>query len=166
MILICYLNKLQTPVSGTLKYLEESVTGLEIGIWNWQVGSCVAIGTVRFIQWGCQQMHRQVGMTLLHMHEVFPARKGKQMIMTSFSWCHCHYAYVEGWEYIRGSAHELKAIVWVFGNCTLKLPCEKPPTLCCGLLWCLLWSESTSLQQSVIYLFSCMCLRLSWVFLV
>ena len=30
-------------------------------------------------------MHRQVGVTLLHMHKVFPARKGEQMIVTSFS---------------------------------------------------------------------------------
>ena len=30
-------------------------------------------------------MCRQVGMTLLCMHKVFPARKGEQMIVTSFS---------------------------------------------------------------------------------
>ena len=32
---------------------------------------------------GCQWMCRQVGMALLHMHKVFPALKGKQMIMIS-----------------------------------------------------------------------------------
>ena len=30
-------------------------------------------------------MCRQVSMTLLHMHKVFPVRRGKQMIVTSFS---------------------------------------------------------------------------------
>ena len=30
-------------------------------------------------------MHRQVGMTPLHMHKVFPTRKGEQMIITSFN---------------------------------------------------------------------------------
>ena len=30
-------------------------------------------------------MHRQVGMTVLCMHKVFPTRRGKQMIMMSIS---------------------------------------------------------------------------------
>ena len=30
-------------------------------------------------------MHKQVSMTLLLMHKVFPARRGKQMIMMSLS---------------------------------------------------------------------------------
>ena len=46
-------------------------------------------------------------------------------------WCHCHYTYVEGWEYIRGSTHELEADhLGLFGRCTSKLPLEKPLTLC------------------------------------
>ena len=69
---------------GTPKYLGESVTGSEIGIQNWWVGSCVATGTVRFIQQGCWQMHGWVGMTLLHIHKVYPTGTGKQMIMMSF----------------------------------------------------------------------------------
>ena len=111
---------------GAAKYLGESVTGSEIGIQNWQVSSCVAIGTVRFVQWGCWQMHRQVGTCTRFSHQ-----KGEQMNMTSFNDITAITLYVEGWEYIIGSTHELKAIIWVFGSCTPKLPCEKPPTLCC-----------------------------------
>ena len=46
-------------------------------------------------------------------------------------WHHCHYAYIEGWEYIRGCAHKLEAIIWVFGSCTFKSLSEKLLTLCC-----------------------------------
>ena len=51
------------------KYLGESVTGIEIGKWNLHSGSCmIGLGG---IGWGCLQMHRQVGMTLLCMHKEF-----------------------------------------------------------------------------------------------
>ena len=40
---------------------------------------------VRFDWLGCQWMHRWAGMTLLCMCKVFPAGRGKQMIMMSIS---------------------------------------------------------------------------------
>ena len=86
-VLICYsdLINYRLQYKGTPKYLGESVTGLEIGIQNWWASSYVVITTIRNGQQGCQQMCRQVGMTLLCMHKVFLARRGKQMIVTSFS---------------------------------------------------------------------------------
>ena len=53
---------------GTPKYLGESVTGVEIGIWKIHSSSC---GWVRDIGQGHQQMCRQVDMTLLCMHKGF-----------------------------------------------------------------------------------------------
>ena len=71
-------------------------------------------------------------MTLLHMCKVIPAKRGKQTIVTtlvmSLLFCLCR-----GWEYVRGSMHELKTDPpGLFGSCTSKLPLEKPPTLCCS----------------------------------
>ena len=60
----------------------------------------------------------QVGMTLLCMHKVFSHWKREAddhdvILVTSKK-----SVYVEGREYIRGSPHKLKAIVWVFGSQT------------------------------------------------
>ena len=57
-------------------------------------------------------------------------------------------AYIDGGEYIRGSAHELKAIVWVFGSHTFWKLTEKPLTLCCSYFGAP-HVESTSLKESV-----------------
>ena len=64
------------------KYLGESVTGLEFGIQKLQHGSSIAVGNS---QWGCWQVHRHIGAALMHMHSAFPAEKGEQTILTSFS---------------------------------------------------------------------------------
>ena len=87
-ILCCfYLTNSRLWYKGTLKNLRESFTGSEIWIWNWQDVSCVVDIVVRYDQWGCQQVCRQVSVTLLCMCKVFPTRKGEQMIMISVSLC-------------------------------------------------------------------------------
>ena len=61
-------------------------------------------------------MHGQVGMTLLCTCKVFSCQKSEAddgdaiLVISKLS------AYVEGGEYVKGSAHELKAIIWVFGS--------------------------------------------------
>ena len=68
-------------------------TTLHIYIWhrlgnweqNWWFSLCVAIRTVRFVWWGCWWMGRMSWHDCtMHVHKVFLARGGKQMIMT----CH------------------------------------------------------------------------------
>ena len=86
------------------------VTGLEFGILNWWTGLCAAVRkTIRNGLQGCWWVHWRVSVTLLCMHKVFPTGRGKQMIMTSFSDVSCHFAYVEGWKYIRVSTPKLGA---------------------------------------------------------
>ena len=117
--------KISCWLSNVLLITVHPVTFMSIchrlGNWvqNWWVGSCVAIKTIRFVWRGHWQKHRWAGVTLLHMHKIF-------------QWCYCQCAYVKGWEYIRVSTHKFEAIVWLFGCCTFKLPCEKPLTLCCS----------------------------------
>ena len=67
---------------GTLKYLEESVTGLEFRIWKQWHGFCIVVENS---WWRCQWVHRQISMALLHMHNAFPTEKGVQKILMSFS---------------------------------------------------------------------------------
>ena len=47
---------------------------------NWF--TCTAVRkTIRNSLQGCQQVYQRDGMKLLHMHKVFPAGRGKQMVM-------------------------------------------------------------------------------------
>ena len=78
-------NKLQTPVWEGTKIPGGECHRLRIQdtkLTNWFV---YGQQNIEIGWWGCQQMCRWVSITLLHMHNVFPARRGKQMIMMSFS---------------------------------------------------------------------------------
>ena len=86
--------------------------------------------TIRNGLWGCCQVCQRVGMTILHMHKVFPLEEGSRwswhhlVVSLSFSLCRglgvykgeC--AWAGGWLF--GS----------FGSCTSNLPLEKPLILC------------------------------------
>ena len=117
---------------GTPKYLGQSVTGSQIRIQNWQVAFCAVVKTVEIAQQRCWQMCRWVGVTLLCMCKVFPAGKREAddhdiiLVMSKSS------VYIEGREYIKGSALELDVIIWFFGSWTFWLPSEKSLTLCHG----------------------------------
>ena len=81
-LLYYILINFRLQYEGTLKYLGESDTGLEFGIWKWWHGSCIAVGNS---QQGCWQVCRQISVDLLHICRAFPMEKGGQMILTSFS---------------------------------------------------------------------------------
>ena len=60
-------------------------------------------------------MHRQISAALLCMHIAFPAKKGEQMILTSFSDVTNILLMCQGGGYIRKASRSLGAVVWVFG---------------------------------------------------
>ena len=57
----------------------------------------------------------------------------------------------------------LRALIWVFGCGTFSYTLWGTTDPLLQLPWCLLRSEITTLQGSVLYLFNCKCPRLSWV---
>ena len=73
---------------------------------------------------GCQQMHRQVSVTLLCMHKVFPTGRGKQMIMTSLEWHHESSVYVEGRGVYNENVHEPWVYHLGFGSWSFWQPSE------------------------------------------
>ena len=87
-------------------------TGSEFGIWKWWDGSCIAVEN----SWqGCQWVHRQISVALPCMHSAFPAKKGKQTILTSFSDVTNVLLMHQGRGYIRKVHSSLRAVIWVFG---------------------------------------------------
>ena len=110
-----FLINFRLQYEGAPKYLGESVTGLEFGIWNWWDGPCVAVGNIEIGQYWCWQMHRWAGVALLHMHNFFAAKGGKQMIVTSFSDVTNILLTHRVGGYISRVCMSLEAIIWVFG---------------------------------------------------
>ena len=106
-----FLINFRLQYEGALKYLGESVTGLKFGIQNWWDGLYIA---VEDSQWGCQWVHRQTSVVLLHMCSAFPAKRGKQMIVMAFSYVMSMLMHRVG-GYIRRMHMSLKAFIWVFG---------------------------------------------------
>ena len=163
-ILCCfYLINSRLQYEGTPKYLGESVTGSEsqdMELMRWFM--CIADIVVRNNWQGCRWMHRQVSMTLLCMHKVFPTRKGEQMIVMSFSDVTVIHTHVEGWEYKR------RACTWALGLLSgflaavhLVTSCEKlhGPTPAAILVPLQEWDYNCT--GKCLCLFNCKCLRLS-----
>ena len=111
---ICYICQLLSVLISD-NSVSLYVTGSKFGIQNWWYGQCVAVGNTKIGQQGCWQMCRQASAALLCMCSAFPAKKGKQMIVMSFSDITSIMLMHRGRGYIRKACMSLKAIIWVFG---------------------------------------------------
>ena len=123
-------------------------------------------GWVREIGWGHWWMCRQVGMTLLHMHKGFSCLDEEAGDCDVIRWCHCHSAYVNEEGGIKGSMHEHWGSFFgssFFGLFSSWFVLEVTDPLS-QLPQCLLRSGIITIQESVLYLFICMCSRLSWAY--
>ena len=91
---------------GTLKYLRESVTGTERGIWKKQNGSCmVGYGKQVWDTSGCAGMLTWLYCTCL---KVFPVQSVEANDSDIICWCHWHASYIYWGVGIKGSMHETK----------------------------------------------------------
>ena len=66
-----------------IKYTKEQVYMSQAQKLGYKIDEMVHVWLLEMAGWGHQGMHRWVGMTLLHMHKVFLARRGRQMILMS-----------------------------------------------------------------------------------
>ena len=106
-------------------------------------------------------MCRQFSAALLHMHKIFPASKGKQMIVTSLGDVTIMVLTLRVGSCMRRAHTSLRALVWVFSCSTFGSNWFGATDPFLWLPWCLLRSGTITRKGSVLYLFSRKCLRLS-----
>ena len=108
-------------------------------------------------------MHRQVGMAVLHMCKVFPALRGKQMIMMSLGDVTTMVLTLRMGSYIRKVCMSLRALIWVFSCRTFGSNWLGATDPFLQLLQCFSRSRTITREGSVLYLFNHKVLRLSQV---
>ena len=163
---ILFLINFRLWYEGILKYLGESVTGVESGsqdsvtVCAWLIGGKIG--------WGCWQMCRHVGMTLLHMHKASPTLKEEADGCDVLRWCHYHSTYVNVervFKEVCTRPDRVQFICAVSSRSFGLFPgwlVQKATDPLTWLPWCLSGSEIIR-QGSVLYLFNHMYSRLSWV---
>ena len=144
----------------TGKGISICVTGSLIGIRNSRDGSCMAVSDDRR---GCWQLRMWVSATLLCMHKVFPAWRGKQTIVTSLVDVTVIMLTWRVGSCTRGVCMSRGALVWVFGCSTFGSNQLEATDPFLWLLQCLSRSGTITRKGSVHYLFNCKCSRLSRV---
>ena len=121
-------------------------------------------GWVREIGWGCWQMCRQFGMTLLYIHEDFSCLIEEADDHDIIRWHHWCPAYVNEGRYEKVCMNPRGSFTsgsWSFGSFPNWFVWEAIDPLT-QLPWCQTRSGIITLQGSVLYLFTHTCSRLSW----
>ena len=139
------------------------VTGSEIRIQNWQDSSCMAVRDDRVGTPTDAQVvqHDSTG----HV-QGFSHLKEETDDCDVIRSCHCHYAYVKDKGLYKEVHTSLGALIWVFCCSTFGHTWLGATNPLLQLPRCLSRSGTITRKGSVLYLFNCKCLRLSWALLI